>query len=58
LADRLDGADLTVIDIDDAAVNAQPATALPAPAADDLACIIFTSGTTGVPNGVAITHHR
>ena len=32
LADRLDGCDLTVIDINDPAVDAQPGTALPAPA--------------------------
>ena len=58
LADRLDGCDLAVIDVDDPAVDAQPSTALPAPAADDIAYIIYTSGTTGVPKGVAITHHN
>ena len=58
LRSRLDGCDLTVIDIDDPAVDAQPSTALPAPAADDIAYIIYTSGTTGVPKGVAITHHN
>ena len=40
------------------ALVAQPGTALPAPAADDIAYIIYTSGTTGVPKGVAITHHN
>ncbi len=35
-----------------------PSTALPAPAADDVAHIIYTSGTTGVPKGVAVTHHN
>ncbi len=58
LADRLDGCDLPVIDVDDAAIGAQPSTALPAPAADDLAYMIYTSGTTGVPKGVAITHRN
>ncbi|MGA9358096.1 MAG: amino acid adenylation domain-containing protein, partial [Mycobacterium sp.] len=61
LADRLDGCDLPVIDIGDIwapAVDAQPGTALPAPAADDFAYLIYTSGTTGVPKGVAITHHN
>ena len=58
LRSRLHGYDLTVIDVADPAVDGQPATALPAPAADDLAHIIYTSGTTGVPKGVAVTHHN
>ncbi|MDA3664239.1 amino acid adenylation domain-containing protein [Mycobacterium xenopi] len=58
LADRLDGHDLLVVDVDDPAVAAQPRTALPVPAADDLAYLIYTSGTTGVPKGVAITHRN
>ena len=58
LADRLDGYDLLVIDVDDPAVDTQPSTALPAPAPDDIAYLIYTSGTTGVPKGVAITHHN
>ena len=39
-------------------MDSQPSTALPAPAADDIAYLIYTSGTTGVPKGVAITHHN
>ena len=58
LADRLDGCDLLVIDINDPRIDSQPSTALPAPAPDDIAYIIYTSGTTGVPKGVAITHHN
>ena len=58
LAARLDGHDLLVIDVDDPAIDAQPSTALPAPAADDIAYLIYTSGTTGVPKGVAVTHHN
>ena len=58
LAARLDGYDLLVIDVNDPAVDTQPSTALPAPAADDIAYIIYTSGTTGVPKGVAVTHHN
>ncbi|WP_068185777.1 non-ribosomal peptide synthetase [Mycobacterium sp. UM_CSW] len=61
LADRLDGRELTVIDIadlDDPAVEDQPATALPAPSADDIAYLIYTSGTTGTPKGVAIAHRN
>ena len=55
---RLDGCDLLVIDVDDPRIDTQPSTALPAPAADDIAHIIYTSGTTGVPKGVAVTHRN
>ena len=58
LADRLNGHDLVVIDVDDPDIAACPSTGLPAPAADDVAYIIYTSGTTGVPKGVAITHRN
>jgi len=58
LADRLDGCDLTVIDVEDPSVERHPSTALPAPAPDDLAYLIYTSGTTGTPKGVAIAHHN
>ena len=58
LADRLDGCDLLVVDVDDAAVDSQPSTALPVPGPDDIAYLIYTSGTTGVPKGVAIPHHN
>ncbi|WP_280830082.1 condensation domain-containing protein, partial [Mycobacterium sp. OTB74] len=58
LRSRLDGCDLLVIDVEDPRIDSQPGTALPAPAADDLAHIIYTSGTTGVPKGVAISHHN
>ncbi|MGH3959764.1 amino acid adenylation domain-containing protein [Mycobacterium sp.] len=58
LVDRLDGRDLVVIDVDDPRIDAQPVTALSAPAAEDIAYLIYTSGTTGVPKGVAITHRN
>ncbi|WP_256715327.1 amino acid adenylation domain-containing protein, partial [Mycobacterium colombiense] len=58
LAERFDGFDLIVIDVNDEAVEAQPSTAVSVPAPDDLAHIIYTSGTTGVPKGVAVTHHN
>jgi amino acid adenylation domain-containing protein len=55
---RLDGQRLPVIDVADLLIQDYPCTALPAPAADDIAYIIYTSGTTGAPKGVAITHHN
>ena len=58
LADRLDGCDLLVIDINDPRIDTQPGTALPAPSPDDIAYLIYTSGTTGVPKGVAVTQHN
>ncbi|ORV12528.1 hypothetical protein AWB95_12735 [Mycobacterium celatum] len=58
LADRLDGQEVAVIDIDDPRINAYPATGLAAPAVDDVAYLIYTSGTTGAPKGVAITHRN
>ena len=58
LADRLDGCELLVIDVNDPAVDSQPSTALPVPGPDDIAYLIYTSGTTGVPKGVAITHRN
>ena len=58
LADRLDGCDLLVVDVNDPAVDTRPSTALPAPDPHDIAHIIYTSGTTGVPKGVAVTHHN
>ena len=58
LADRLDGHDVVVIDVNDPRIDTQPSTALPAPGPDDIAYLIYTSGTTGVPKGVAVTHHN
>jgi amino acid adenylation domain-containing protein/thioester reductase-like protein/non-ribosomal peptide synthase protein (TIGR01720 family) len=58
LAGRLDGYGLPVIDVDDPRILTHPCTGLPAPAPDDIAYLLYTSGTTGIPKGVAITHHN
>ena len=58
LRPRLHGHDLAVIDINDPAVDSQPATPPAAPSPDDIAYLIYTSGTTGVPKGVAVTHRN
>ncbi|WP_156752000.1 non-ribosomal peptide synthetase, partial [Mycobacterium sp. E2497] len=59
LRSRLDGFDRPVVDVDDPALHARPASAPSAtPPADDVAYIIYTSGTTGTPKGVAVTHRN
>ena len=58
LRSRLAGHELVVLDIDDPGIDTQPGTALPAPAAEDIAYIIYTSGTTGTPKGVAVAHRN
>ena len=58
LRSRLTGHDLTIIDIDDPVIEGQPGTALPPPAAEEIAYLIYTSGTTGTPKGVAVAHRN
>ncbi len=58
LADRLDGCDLPVIDVEDPRIDSYPDTGLPMPDPDNIAYLIYTSGTTGVPKGVAVTHRN
>ncbi|KMV13469.1 hypothetical protein ACT17_34885, partial [Mycolicibacterium conceptionense] len=49
LAERFDGCDLMVIDVDDPRIDGQPSTPLACAAPDDVAYVIYTSGTTGLP---------
>ncbi|MUM27545.1 amino acid adenylation domain-containing protein [Mycobacterium sp. CBMA295] len=58
LADRLNGCDVPVVDIDDPRIDGESAEPLQSPTPDDAAYVIYTSGTTGTPKGVAITHHN
>ncbi|MGB7508158.1 MAG: amino acid adenylation domain-containing protein, partial [Mycobacterium sp.] len=58
LVDRLQGCELTVVDVDDPDIADLSDSAMAAPAPDDVAHIIYTSGTTGVPKGVAVTQYN
>ncbi|MFJ4185075.1 AMP-binding protein [Kitasatospora sp. NPDC089509] len=57
---RADANDIRTIDDLSAAyeVRGNAMSAPPAPVADDVACIQFTSGTTGPPRGVLLSHRN
>src|SRR5262249_11951163 len=51
------GAQIILLDRQEAEYGAEPATPLPLEVAgDNLAYVIYTSGSTGTPKGVAVTH--
>ncbi|OSC33372.1 hypothetical protein B8W66_23680, partial [Mycobacterium decipiens] len=58
LAERLADHQLPVLAVDDPILDTYPSAALPHPTPEHLAYILYTSGTTGVPKGVGITHHN
>nr|CRL72923.1 syringomycin synthetase [Mycolicibacterium malmesburyense] len=58
LKSRLESFGGPVIDVNDEQISDSPGTDLPLPNPDDVAYLTYTSGTTGVPKAVVVTHRN